>query len=328
MHSNRGTAMLKNFNLTMAFSAMLSVSVFAQDSPQTSDAAPPGEQTIADEEIIVRGQRLSDIEFNLDLYIRSFLDEVAAPARSRGYARWKRAVCIGVHNLEESAAQYIVDRISAAAIDVGIEPGEPGCRPQVNIVFAADGRQMAANMVDSEPRVFRPVAGNAGMDLGREALDEFVTSEKPVRWWHVSMPVATHGSGMPAIEPPQAACFRAPYCFPFIPVAGPSRVHSGVRDDLLYVIIVVDGSELIDKSWQQIADYLAVVSLAQIDPWTDPQEFDSILNLFSNPAAYSGLTDWDQNYLRALYRFNQERNVRVQGNEIVSRIAKRELSAE
>jgi hypothetical protein len=67
------------------------------------------------------------------------------------------------------------------------------------------------------------------------------------------------------------------------------------------------------------------VALAQIDPKADLADFDSILNLFINPAAYSGLTDWDRSYLQALYRYDQERLGRAAQNEIVSRIAKREL---
>ena len=65
--------------------------------------------------------------------------------------------------------------------------------------------------------------------------------------------------------------------------------------------------------------------LAQINLKTDPAEFDSILNLFSNPAAYSGLTDWDRSYLKAIYTFDQERVTPLQRNEIVSRIADSEL---
>ena len=278
-----------------------------------------------DEEVVVRGRRLSEIEFDLRLYIRDFLKEIAAPARSRGYARWQRTVCIGVYNLENSAAQYIVDRISALALDVGLEPGEPGCRPDVNIIFSVDAAETAALMVENEPRVFRPVGGNAGMDLGMGALDDFVASDKAVRWWHVSMPVDAR-LGTPAIETYNAACFRAPFCYPEISVAGPSRIYSGIRDDLQHVIVIVDVSQLNGTSWQQIADYLAVISLAQIDPNTDPQEYDSILNLFSNPAAYSGLTDWDRHYVHALYGFDQERVTRMQGGEIVSRIARRELT--
>jgi hypothetical protein len=305
---------------------LLPSSLSAQNISEEPSPRPETEATVADEQVIVRGQRLSEIEFDLNLYIREFIEEIAAPAHAAGYARWHRSVCIGVHNLENEVAQYVVDRISAAALDVGLEPGEPGCKPQVNIIFSSDGRTAAAHMVENEPRVFRPVAGDAGMDLGLAALDDFAESERPVRWWHVSVPIAT-ASEQAAIELPHSPCFTPPRCYPWVPVAGPSHVHSGIRDDLLYVIIIVDASALTETTWQQLADYLAVVSLAQIDPTTNPQKFDSILNLFTNPAAYSGLTDWDRNYLHALYEFNQERISRMQANEIVSRIAKREQSA-
>jgi hypothetical protein len=310
----------------MLAALLLPSSLFAQAISPEAGTRPEAGSTVADEQVIVRGQRLSEIEFDLRLYIRDFIEEVAAPARAAGYARWHRSVCVGVHNLDNEIAQYIVDRISAAALDVGLEPGESGCKPQVNVIFSSDGRTLAANLVENEPRIFRPVMGDAGMDLGLAALDDFAGSERPVRWWHVSVPIAT-ASGQPAIELPHSPCFSPPRCYPWVPVAGPSHVHNGIRDDLLYVIIIVDASALTETTWQQIADYLAVISLAQVDPQTDPKEFDSILNLFTNPAAYSGLTDWDRNYLHALYSFNQERVVRMQANEIVSRIAKQELSS-
>ena len=205
---------------------------------------------------------------------------------------------------------------------MGLEPGEPGCQPDVNILFATNAKEMAAAMVDSQPRVFMPVAGHAGMDLGRVALEEFVESERAVRWWHVSLPVGAL-TGAPAIELTKN-CGQA-HCPPTIPVAGPSRIHNGTRDELMYVIIIVDAAQLKGTTWQQLADYLAVVSLAQIDPNTNPAAFDTILNLFSNPAAYSGLTDWDRSYVRALYEFDQERLAHFQENEIVSRIAEQEL---
>jgi hypothetical protein len=275
------------------------------------------------DEVIVRGRRLSEIEADLRIYIDKFLDEVAAPARGRGYARWHRTVCVGVHNLENSAAQYIVDRISSLALDLGLEPGEPGCRPEVNIIFATNARETASFMVKKEPRVFRPMGGFAGTDLGRDALGEFASSDRAVRWWHVSMPVSAHNGGLAMEAPATRTCGQA-YCPPQVNVQGPSRIHNGTVDELWYVIIVVDATKLTGTTWQQLADYLAVVSLAQIDPKTDPADFDSILNLFSNPAAYSGLTDWDRSYLHALYTFDQERVATAQHNEIVGLIADRE----
>ena len=178
---------------------------------------------------------------------------------------------------------------------------------------------MPALMVDQAPRAFRPAGGNAGMDLGLEGLDEFTQSDKAVRWWHVSMPVDAR-TGAPAIRFPG----HPP---PVILKTGVSRLYNGIRDDLQYVIIIVDSTKLAGTTWQQLADYLGVVSLAQIDPSADPVEFDSILNLFSNPAAYSGLTDWDRSYLQALYSFDNERDARLQRSNIVSLIAKRERAA-
>lgn len=299
----------------------------AQDSATKSDARPStgAETSQVVDEVIVRGRRLSEIDNDLRIYIDQFLDDVAAPTQGRGYARWQREVCVGVHNLEQSAAQYVVDRISRLALDVGLEPGEPGCSPHVNIIFTTDAGELAAQMVEREPRVFRAGGGFLDTDLGLAALDKFVKSDKAVRWWHVNLPVDTR-SGAAALETPgtRGLC-GSPACPPTINVAGPSRIHSGIVDALQYVMIVVDGTKLRGTTWQQLGDYLAVVSLAQINPSTDPTPFDTILNLFSNPAAYSGLTDWDRSYVQALYAIDQEKVPQLQQNEIVSRIARREL---
>jgi hypothetical protein len=309
------------FGLAPVVAALVAVPGRAQDSsPQAAARTADASQSV--DEVVVRGRRLSEIESDLRIYIDKFLDEVAAPARGRGYARWHRGVCVGVHNLENTAAQYIVDWISKQAVDLGLEPGEPGCRPEVNIVFATNAAETASLMVKSQPRIFRPMAGYAGTDLGRDALDRFVKSEKAVRWWHVSRPVSAHDGGL-AVETGDKLCGQ-PYCAPQVNVQGPSRIHNGTIDELWDVIIIVDATKLTGTTWQQLADYLAVVSLAQIDPKADLADFDSILNLFSNPAAYSGLTDWDRSYLHALYTFDQERVLSAQHNEIVGRIADRE----
>jgi hypothetical protein len=312
-------------SLAPAFAALLIAPALAQESAPGAPLPSEIEAPQVVDEIIVRGRRLEEIEDDLRLHIREFIDEVVATPPGRGFARWDRRVCVGVHNLETSAAQYLVERVSSLALDVGLEPGEPGCRPQVNIVFATNASEAAAAMVEHDRRVFMRVGGLAAMDLGRGALDEFVKSEKAVRWWQVSLPVDAH-TGLPAIELFKSNCGEA-LCAPQVNVQGPSRVHSGTRDELQYVIILVDATKLKGTTWQQLGDYLAIISLAQIDQKSNPAAFDSILNLFSNPAAYSGLTDWDRAYVRALYELDQERIASIQTNEIVSRIAKRELES-
>jgi hypothetical protein len=289
--------------------ASLLAPAYAQEvAPQAPDVG---------DEVVVRGQRMSDIEDGLRAEIGEFIGEVTAPPAGRGFARWDRRVCIGIHNLEQTAAQYLVDRISKLALDVGLVPGEPGCGPNVIIIFTTDGRQLATQLVESERKFLRPT-GEGGVHRGLAGLDRFVESDKAVRWWQVSMPVSAQ-SGIAALELPNGL---GP---PVIGVAGPSRIHSGIVDSLQRVIVVVDSSKLTGTTWQQLGDYLAVVSLTQVDLDANPASFDSILNLFTNPKAYSGLTDWDRTYVQALYRFDQERAPRLQRGQLAGEMLRLEL---
>jgi len=90
--------------------------------------SPPSVRAVGDE-VVVRGQRMSEIKSDLRVEVDKFVTQVASPVSERGYARWHRGVCVSIQNLERNAAQYLVDRISRLAADVGLEPGEPGCEP-------------------------------------------------------------------------------------------------------------------------------------------------------------------------------------------------------
>jgi hypothetical protein len=190
------------------------------------------------------------------------------------------------------------------------------------IVFTTSGIETAAAMVENQPRLFEPNGGLGGMNLVYEDLKEFTVSDRPIRWWHVSMPVDSRTGN-------RAIIMAGDENPPVISVGGiPSHLQTGIRDDMWYVIVVVDATKLLGKTWQQLGDYLAVVSLAQIDANADLSAFDSILNLFENPQAYSGLTDWDRSYMRALYGFNQERVPEIQSDDLVSRMARQETDAD
>ena len=311
--------------LASALAALLIARAPAQESSPGAGARSATEAPEVVDEVVVRGRRMSEIESDLRIHVGEFIREVAAPPAGSGYGRWHRRVCVSVSNLERTAAQYLVDRISRLAFQVGLEPGEPGCRPDVIIIFSTDGKETAAYLVQNRSSLLRPY-GDSGVQRGLGALREFAESDKPVRWWHVSLPVDAR-LGTPAMrvpgEPSDAGATKA------VKVAGPSRIHSGIRDELQHVIIIVDGPKLQGKgtTWQQLGDFLAVVSLAQIDLEADPRAFDSILNLFSNPKAYSGLTDWDLSYVRSLYSFDQERNAHLQRNEIVGRMVTQQIDS-
>ena len=267
--------------------ALLSAPVQAQDPGQN------GPVTL--EDVTVTGRPLERV-------IQDFVSEVAEPNRRRGLARWEDRICIGVANLRPEAAQYLADRISTVAEDVGLEPGAPGCTPNILVVATDDGTALARELVEMHRRAFR--MGGAGMDRGGVALEDFVETDRPVRWWQMAMPIDSQ-SGQRATRIP-GECLRPPCTSsmdfaPQIDVFAASRLRTQIVDRLTRAIVIVDVDEVSHLSILQLADYIAMVSLAQIDPDADTSGYASILNVFDDPASADSLMDWDKAYLDGLY---------------------------
>lgn len=275
----------------------------AQVSPQD-----PGPAQV--EDVIVEGRRLSET-------IERFVDDVVAPPVGRGPARWDRKVCVGVLNLRRDAAQVIIDQVSRTALDVGLEPGDPGCSPNILVIASGDGPSLARALVDFKPRAFRP--NYAGAARSGSALTHFQTGAMPVRWWYISMPMTEVGD--PAVKLP--GWERPP-----LVRQDASRLTTQIQNDLLLVWVIIDLGRIEGVTFQQLGDYIAMVTMAQIDPDAEMAAYDTVMNLFDAPDAVEGLTDWDRSYLSALY--NAELNRRApnqQGGEIAG-LMLRDIRAE
>lgn len=302
--------------LALTLAAML-----ASTPGQTSSTVAPPPP--AQEEGAVR---LEDVEVTgrrLDSVIHDFINEVAAPNYNRGLARWTDSVCIGAAYLSEETARHLIDRVSAVADDLEMKVGAPGCTPNILIVATDDANRLAQGMVDRSPRSFR--VGGSGMDRGGAELRRFLQSDRPVRWWQVSMPYDT-GTGMRATripgdgtdngQPGQAMMFAPNSLSP-----SASRLTSHIQDKIFSTIVVLDINKLDGLSINQLGDYIAMVSFAQIDPAADTSRYASILNLFADPQAATGLTQWDKTYLAGLYEAQRTlKNVRAGRTEIAASI--------
>lgn len=275
----------------MSLIALLVSLALVQDPAPTAPAAAQEPPAVALEDVVVEGQRLEQLT-------REFVDEVSAPPRNRGLARWRGGVCVGVSGIRQEIAQHIADHVSRVALQYGLRPGDPGCRANVIIVFAEDGQSLGDAMVERRRRIFH--LGVGGLDRGNAALDDFRFSDRPVRWWHVSVPTNAHTGEVGIRLPGDKEAPKVP---------GEGLVNRGrwLRDDLNKVIIVVDGEHVAGVGLPQLADYLSMVALAQVDPQGDTGRFSTILNLFEDPEGSPGLTGWDRAYLDALYTGPSER---------------------
>ncbi|HYC67843.1 hypothetical protein [Brevundimonas sp.] len=266
----------------------MALTLASQQAPAPQD---PLQAPAVVDDVLVDGRRLEE-------RVRAFVDEVAAPPRRRGIARWWDRVCFGVVNLQAVQAQSLIDRLSTVADEYGVRLAGPGCRPNVVVIFADDGQAMADAVVEAERPLFH--LGVGGLDRGKVALERFRQSDAPVRWWHVSLPVIG-STGERAI--------RMPGDFGPIYVPAEGLVNHGrpITDVLNKVIVIVDAAKVEGVDGDQLAEYLAMVSLAQVDPDGDMTGYDTVLNLFAASTAPAGLTAWDRSYLEGLYQSRPDR---------------------
>lgn len=286
--------------------AVAVLSVFGIGAPahgQTSE-----EQTSTVDDVVVVGRRLEEA-------VQQYVESVAAPARARGIARWDGEVCIDVVNLRADLAGEINGRISEVATALGLQVEPAGCDPNIVVIGTDDGAAMADAMVERfRSRFFR--FGYTRSNRGPVALDDFRTSEAAVRWWHVSMPVHAV-TGEPMVRLPgqswvELPCYSRSVSVKDLSTAGLGGSQTGSRcnavtDRIVGLWIVVEIQALPAVSTTELADYLAVVAMAQVEPDADMSGFDTVLNLFRDPAGVYGLTEWDEVYLRALYSGRNER---------------------
>ena len=214
------------FVVAALLGSSLPQSVPAAIPPTDVTQQTPGDATtvtIGDVEIIARPQ---------GAMVREFVNEVAAPNRNRGIARWEKDVCIGVANLRGAAAQYIVDRMSTVALEIGLTPGEPGCEANVIVIASDSADRVAEELVNERLHAF--ILGGSGMDQGRAALNAFVRSDRPVRWWQVSMPTDSQTGAAAVRLPGECAgpCSGAADFGPKIRLPTSTRLSSPIVDSL------------------------------------------------------------------------------------------------
>ena len=273
-----------------------SVSLLAASDP--ASAQTTSDDATAVEDIIVDGRRLEELA-------RSYVEQLSYPPPGASLARWNRPICLSISNMLPELAQFVIDRVAINALEAGVDVGGPGCKPNVIIFATSDGQALARRLVSEFSLGFRPAAQHTNPP--RAALREFQNSEQPVRWWNVAIPleattgeIATrmHGDTMYPDGGPNPAAVR---------VRDGSRLRSNVRYDMAWTVIIIDMSKTNGVPLGVLADYVSMVSLAQVDPSADLTGQQTIMSLFHAGSSVRGLTSWDKDYLAALYSARPDR---------------------
>lgn len=286
--------------LSAAFLAV--ILSFAQAQPPPTPPAESNEEENTVEGVVVEGRRpLSEKEQRKAE--SDFVRRHSVPTLRNRLARWDDEVCPGVFGWPEREAVYVAERIAEEARAVGLEVGGAGCRPDI-VILVTDNGDRAAQQANAHNRKFFAHIDKRGARFhggAGQTLETFLTRSRPVRWWHVAEFKSSDG------RPIQfgSVVANAPVV-PILETVGSSRLASQTKEDLARALIIVDTSLLQGVSYEALASYLAMVSLAQLDPDAEAGEaLPTILSLFEDrdrgAPLPETLTAWDRAYLRGLY---------------------------
>lgn len=267
----------------MSLWAMIAVSAVLQASGPSSEPAVDDPTLVQGVEVTARPAEETRARAT------AFVGAISAESGNGRLARWDRKVCPGVVGMKAPYAQMLIDRVAAVAVQVGLEVEPAGCKPDIVIIATDAADVMAEDLVTKTPKAFAKY--DSGLSRGRKALKAFVESDEPVRWWHVTRRVMADGQ-----QYDRGAS---------VPVRGIGRLRSTTRDDFDHAVIVIDVTRTGVLRFPALADYVAMVALAQIEPGSETAGVSSVLNLFRDRDAglvpAESLTEWDLAYLKGLY---------------------------
>ncbi|MFN7109156.1 MAG: hypothetical protein ACK4MY_13100 [Brevundimonas sp.] len=282
----------------------LVVTMAAITSVQDQDPTNPP-ATLEVDSVEVVGSRLEDAAQD---FVRTINVE---PPLGTLPGRWTKPLCISVANFRAPWGRFMVDGVTKRATDVGLNVSGPGCRPNVLIVATDDGPQTADAIVRLDRRRFRTPVDHSSQDLSD--LNHFRRSDAAVRWWQVTYPRTVEsgevmGGRANGIETWGERGTNQGLITPKMTVRNPSLIAPTIRYDIETVTVVVDLSKTDDVPMSALADYIALVTLAQIDPRERFDGQSTILNMFDEPNRYASMTDWDLDYMHAVYDADLTRN--------------------
>ncbi|UAK25185.1 hypothetical protein [Sphingomonas nostoxanthinifaciens] len=211
--------------------------------------------------------------------------------------------------------RFVVDRIRQVAETVDIPVAHGRCTPDILIVSASDADAFTRTLVKRHPALGRPRGFNGfgGAGLAPPSQIRPLLVSRPVRWFHTSAtgPAADVGVGSGA-RSGWGSSFQA------------SRIRLATRENMVLAMIVVDPDRVVGATWDQLADYLAMVALARPRLDADFRDAPSILSLFTPDGAMqdrvAALTPEDRAFLRALYASDTGHTATMQRANIVDRM--------
>lgn len=258
---------------------------YLDDETVTIVTSPP---TVVAKDAVTPGVTVEGRRPDLEQQVRSFVHDVSRSSGDQPLTRWRVPICPLVAGLPAKQGEFILARLSEIARSAGAPVGSRTCRPNFYVIAGNRAPGTAGAQEHNPVRVFY----NARIETADGMPKDIMGSTRP-------------GTGLDLSGPPTSD----------------TRIEFPSVTRLASVLVLVDTARIKGVELGQLADYIAMVGFAVLDPAVDTGSTPTILRLFTSTAASpppKGLSEWDESFLKALYSTRQ--SSRFQQSEISQRM--------
>jgi hypothetical protein len=250
----------------------------AADGPSASAATIHSAGTSADTSEQLQEVTVTAHRAELAPRVANFVNHIAALENEEGLPRWQKPVCPSVSGLSRQDGEFMLARISEIARAAGVPLAGEHCRTNLYVLVHPRPKELLLAMEK------RNWIYTFGRDTHPIEIDEFIATPRPVRVWYNSIEKKSWDAG------------------------NGSLLRNYSVWALTHVFVVVDYTRLHAVSRGQLADYVALVGLAQLKPGANLGDAPTIMKLFDGAPQVgpAGMTAWDQGFLKSLYATEQE----------------------
>lgn len=254
----------------------------------TATTAPGSEAGAKLDTVTIRAARARK---ELQRRVGRFVFSVVVSYMNDSLPRWNEPICPLVAGLPRAQGEYILARISQVATAAQAPLAGEHCRANLFVVATPYPQLLLEKWWARDTRMYDTCSGLGG-------IKTFIHSKNPIRAWYNTMP----GTEVPIpFDAPSISLKLGPSARCIAGGDAGSRLVQGVLS-LSQTFIIIDTHQIGDVTIGQLADYVSMAGLAQIQSHARPGTAPSILSLFEDKEhPPEGMSSWDRALLYALY---------------------------
>jgi len=281
--------------LSMCTAAFGQQSVVQPRTPASSGKAPL-------DTVTVEAQRERK---ELEREVNEFVFAVAVRSVHDSLSRWNTPVCPLVAGLPKEQGEFVLARLSQIATAAKAPLAGEHCTANFYVIVTSQPELLLKKWQARDRRMF-------DTRNGMGSLRRFLDTPRAVRVWYNVGLASTDGNPITsdslagALVGSSVGLNLLMADIPTNTVRMGTRLRYSAVRSLSSVIVIVDANSVRELNFGQLADYVGMVGLAEVNQDAEVGPVPTILRLFrTSPDPPQGLSAWDQAFLGSLYGIDQ-----------------------